>query len=147
MLTRVSCFIATIATILSLSLNSRSQTFRVVAGIDESGVTSYLEAFEYDCVTEHPCFPGGETKLTEFINEHRVYPQKAYDMGIQGRVTCWFIVNSDGHISNVSLMRSVNPLLDDEAIRIFGLMPDWVPGRIDGIPVPVRVVRSVRFKK
>ena len=118
-----------------------------MGGIDEYGITNYIEAFEYDYVPEKPTFPGGETKLTEFINANRQYPQEAYDKGIQGRVTCWFIVNSDGHVSNVSLMRSVNHLLNEEAIRIFSLMPDWIPGRIDGIPVPVRVVRSVRFKK
>lgn len=118
-----------------------------MGGIDEYGITNYIEAFEYDYVPEKPAFPGGEGKLTEFINENRQYPAEAYEKGIQGRVTCWFIVNSDGHISNVSLMRSVNNLLNEEAIRIFSLMPDWIPGRIDGIPVPVRVVRSVRFKK
>lgn len=147
MLTEIRCAIVAFATALILTIPAKSQTIRVMAGIDEYGVTSYFDAFEYDVVTEKPSFPGGECKLTEFINETRIYPAEAYNMGIQGRVTCWFIVNSDGHVSNVNLMRSVNPLLNEEAIRIFSLMPDWIPGRIDGIAVPVRVVRSVRFKK
>lgn len=124
-----------------------SQTIRINLGVDDAGYTTYMEAFEYDFVTEKPTFPGGEAKLMEFINTHRVYPPEAYKKGIQGRVTCWFIVNADGSVSNVSLLRSVNTLLNEEALRIFNLMPSWNPGRIDGIPVPVRVVRSVRFKK
>ena len=147
MSTKISRVIAILTTILFLSLSSKAQIVCISCGTDDNGVTSYIEAFEYGYVTQKPSFPGGESKLTEFINAHRNYPVEAYEKGIQGRVTCWFIVNPDGHVSNVSLMRSVNPLLNDEAIRIFSLMPDWIPGRLDGIPVPVRVVRSVRFKK
>ena len=139
--------IAAIAALIGFSTESSAQTIRINAGIDDSGYTNYIEAFEYDYVSEKPSFPGGESKLMEFINSNRVYPAEAYEKGIQGRVTCWFIVNADGSISNVNLLRSVNALLNEEAIRIFSLMPSWIPGRIDGIPVPVRVVRSVRFKK
>ena len=126
---------------------AKAQTVTVKAGIDEYGITNFIEAFEYDFVDEKPSFPGGETKLMEFINANRVYPQEAYNKGIQGRVTCWFIVNADGRVSNVNLLRSVNELLNEEALRIFSIMPPWHPGRIDGIPVPVRVVRSVKFRK
>ena len=139
--------IAFAALILWQTPGAGAQTIRINIGVDEAGFTNYIEAFEYDYVTEKPTFPGGEGKLMEFINSNRVYPAEAYERGIQGRVTCWFIVNSDGSVSNVSLLRSVNHLLNEEAIRIFSLMPNWNPGRIDGIPVPVRVVRSVRFKK
>ena len=144
---KIRTAVAVIATLLCLTLEARSQTIRINAGVDESGITNYIEAFEYDYVTEKPSFPGGEAKLVEFINSNRVYPTEAYEKGIQGRVTCWFIVNSDGSVSNVSLLRSVNELLNEEALRIFSLMPDWKPGKINGIPVPVRVVRSVRFRK
>ena len=144
---KLICAIALATTILGLTPEARSQSIRIMSGVDNDGITSYIEAFEYDYVTEKPTFPGGEAKLVEFINENRHYPREAYDRGIQGRVTCWFIVNADGSISNVSLLRSVNELLNEEALRIFSLMPAWVPGRINGVPVPVRVVRSVRFRK
>lgn len=147
MLTKLFCSLATLTALLWLSPGAHGQIIRLNVGVDEAGYTNYIEAFEYDYVTEKPSFPGGESKLMEFINTNRVYPAEAYEQGIQGRVTCWFIVNSDGSVSNVSLLRSVNSLLNEEAIRIFNLMPNWNPGRIDGIPVPVRVVRSVRFKK
>ena len=147
MLTKLFCFLATITALLGFSAKSAAQTIRINIGVDNEGITNYIEAFEYDYVTEKPSFPGGEGKLMEFINQNRIYPEEAYQKGIQGRVTCWFIVNADGSVSNVSLLRSVNSLLNEEAMRIFSLMPSWNPGRIDGIPVPVRVVRSVRFKK
>ena len=148
MLKKLYGFAAIITIIFLLAPGLKAQTIRVLAGVDEeTGIMSYIEAFEYDVVTEKPTFPGGEGKLTEFINTNRLYPQEAYNKGIQGRVTCWFIVNADGRVSNVSLLRSVNSLLDEEAIRVFGLMPPWIPGRMEGIPVPVRVVRSVCFRK
>lgn len=147
MLIKILSVFAFLAIFLGTSTPMHSQKFHIVLGYNEEGQEICIDGFENDYVTEKPSFPGGEDKLMEFINEHRVYPRQAYDKGIEGRVTCWFIVNSDGSISNISLKRSVNYFLDMEALRIFSLMPDWIPGRIDGIPVPVRVMRSVRFKK
>lgn len=133
--------------LLGVSQSASSQIVRINVNSDDKGMPTYIEAFEYDYVTEKPCFPGGEAKLTEFINANRNYPKSAYDKGIQGRVTCWFIVNTDGSVSNVSILRGVNGLLNDEAIRVFSLMPQWSPGRVNGVAVPVRVVKSIRFRK
>lgn len=126
---------------------SKGQTVTINAGIDASGATYYIEAFEYDFVSEKPTFPGGDEKFIEFVNANRRYPREAYDKGIQGRVTCSFVVNPDGSVSNVSLFKSVHALLNAEAIRILNLMPQWEPGKIDGVPVPVRVLKSIRFRK
>lgn len=147
MLTKLICFCAALAGMLGLAPRAEAQIVRINVGVDDSGYTNFIEAFEYDFVTEKPSFPGGDAKLLEFINTNRKYPREAYEKGVQGRVTCGFIVNPDGSISNIHLLRSVNALLNEEAIRIFSLMPPWHPGRIDGIPVPVRVVQSIRFKK
>lgn len=135
--------IVTLSAIMPLS----AQTRMVSAGFDGNGNTIYREVFEFDFVEEKPSFPGGEVKLMEFINQTRSYPREAYDRGIQGRVTCSFVVNEDGHISNIELLKRVHSLIDGEAIRIFSIMPDWIPGRIHGIAVPVRVIRSVRFNR
>ena len=126
---------------------ANAQTCRVNIGVNEQGIRSYIEVFEYDFVPEKPCFPGGEEKLMEFIKQTRRYPKDAYDKGIQGRVTCSFVVNADGSVSHISVLRSVNVMLNEEAMRIFDKMPDWSPGKIDGQPVPVRVIRSVTFRK
>ena len=147
MLVRIFRAVLMTIVLLGVSQSASSQMVRVNLGSNDSGGANYIDAYKYDYVQEKPSFPGGEAKLTEFINANRQYPREAYKKGIQGRVTCWFIVNTDGSVSNVSLLRSVNELLNEEALRVFNLMPDWQPGRINGIPVPVMVVRSIRFRK
>lgn len=106
-----------------------------------------MEVYEYDYVTEKPTYPGGDKNLMMFINATRNYPIEAYRKGIQGRVTCSFIVNADGSVSHISVLRGVNPSLNKEAIRVLSKMPEWIPGRLDGVAVPVRVIWSVPFRR
>lgn len=124
-----------------------SQTCRINCGINQSGHQSYKEVYEYDFVSEKPAFPGGGTSLLEFLNHNRQYPEEAYRKGIQGRVTCQFVVNADGSVTDIHLIRGVEPSLNREAIRLFSIMPDWKPGRHNGKPVPVRVIWSVPFRR
>ena len=124
-----------------------AQTCRVNIGSTPTGAMSYIEVFEYDYVTDKPCFPGGDGKLMKFINDTREYPKPAYDRGIQGRVTCSFVVNIDGTVSHISVLRGVEPSLNKEAIRILSKMPEWHPGKLNGQPVPTRVIWSVPFRK
>ena len=72
---------------------------------------------------------------------------EAYEKGIEGRVICSFVVNSDGSISNIQILRGVEKSLNNEAVRIISKMPDWVPGKIDGQNVPVRVIHPIVFRK
>ncbi|MDE6218191.1 MAG: energy transducer TonB [Muribaculaceae bacterium] len=142
--------ILSIATLLLMVLFAPdlfSQTFRISSGVTPSGARCYMEVFEYDYVQEKPSFPGGDGKFMEFINANRNYPQEAYKKGIQGRVTCSFVVNTDGSVSHIQVLRSVAPSLNEEAVRILRMMPTWHPGRINGQTVPVRVIRSVPFRK
>ena len=132
--------------LLGISNTASAQIITINVG-GSNGSENYMQVYEYDAVTVKPCFPGGEEKLTDFINTHRQYPKAAYDKGIQGTVSCWFIVNTDGSVSNISIRKSISALLDNEAVRIFSLMPKWSPGRINGMAVPVRVFRSVKFRK
>lgn len=127
--------------------NAKAQTCRVSMGVTPEGQKSYMEVYEYDYVTEKPAFPGGDWKLVEFINTTRRYPKKAFDAGIQGRVTCSFVVNANGAISHIQVLKSVEDSLNEEAIRVLASMPDWEPGRLEGKPVPVRVIRSICFRK
>lgn len=139
---------ALIAVIMSLgTLTASAQTCRVSTGIGANGCQNYIEVFEYDYVTEKPTFPGGDGELMAYINHCREYPKSAYDRGIQGRVTCSFVVNSEGEISCIQVLKGVDPELNREAVRIFSEMPRWRPGRLDGKPVPVRVIRAVPFRK
>lgn len=133
--------------LLGTGLPVFSQTCRVNIGSRASGCLNYIEVYEYDFVSEKPSFPGGDSNLMTFINDTRKYPQEAYKKGIQGRVTCSFVVNTDGSVTHISVLRGVEPSLNKEAIRILSLMPEWIPGRHEGKVVPVRVVWSVPFRK
>lgn len=125
----------------------KAQTTRVNIGTSPSGCVNYMEVYEYDYVSEKPSFPGGDAQLLKFINNNRKYPKSAYDRGIQGRVTCSFVVNTDGSISHISVLRGVEPSLNKEAMRVIGKMPEWKPGKHNGQPVPTRVVWSVPFRR
>lgn len=126
--------------------NLKAQTFRVTSS-HSNGYTTYIEVYEYDYVDQKPEFPGGGQSMLNFINEERIYPEEAYLQGIEGRVTCAFIINSDGSVSNISIIKGCEPSLNKEAKRIISKMPHWSPGKIDNIPVPVRVICSVPFRK
>lgn len=132
---------------LTIQNGATAQTCRISSGTTPSGVKSYVEVYEYDFVSEKPSFPGGDRLLVSFINENRKYPEEAYKKGIQGRVTCSFVVNVDGSISHISILRGVEASLNKEALRIMREMPEWIPGKHEGRPVPVRVVWSVPFRK
>lgn len=129
------------------AMDIHAQTCRVTAGRTSGGAKAYLEVFEYDYVSEKPSFPGGDTELISFINKNRQYPKEAYKKGIQGRVTCAFVVNTDGTVSHISILKGVEQSLNKEAMRILEKMPEWKPGKHDGHAVPVRVIWSVPFRK
>ena len=130
-----------------LASDVQAQTFRISCGENAEGHQIYKEIYEYDYVSEKPMFPGGEHKLLKFINKTREYPQKAYEANIQGRVICSFIVDCDGSIKYIQILKGVEESLNQEAIRIIQKMPDWIPGRIDGQVIPVRVVYPIAFRK
>lgn len=132
---------------LGASLTADAQTCRVSMGTSAQGHPCYMEVYEYDYVSDKPTFPGGDTQLVEFINANRCYPDKAYKDGIQGRVTCSFVVNANGQISHIKVLKSVEESLNREAVRILSCMPDWTPGKVNGKAVPVRVIRSIPFRK
>lgn len=96
-------------------------------------------------VENQPEFPGGPTALMNFINENIKYPPIAYENGIQGRVICNFVVGKDGSINDVKVVRSVDPSLDKEAVRVLESMPAWLPGKQRGQPVSVRFTLPVVF--
>ena len=75
--------------------------------------------------------------MLQFIGQNVVYPQDAIENRIQGTVMLRFVVSSTGEVTRVEVTRSVDPLLDSEALRVIGSLPRWKPGRQDGNPVPV----------
>lgn len=100
----------------------------------------------YDVVEQMPSFPGGISGLMTYLNQNTRYPAEAQENCVQGRVVVSFVVGKDGHISDVTVLRSVDPSLDKEAIRVIRNMPRWSPGKQGGEPVRVRYNVPVSFR-
>ncbi len=100
----------------------------------------------FQVVETMPSFPGGDAALFKFLSENVKYPVIAQENGIQGRVICQFVVNRDGSIVDVVVVRPVDPSLDKEAIRVIKSMPRWTPGRQRGKSVRVKYTLPVNFR-
>lgn len=110
--------------------------------VDKTKITN--EAIEPDNklvkVEQMQSFPGGDAKLLEWLSKNVRYPAVAEENEVQGRVILQYVVGADGSINNVSIKRSVDPSLDKEA------MPNWIPGIVNGKPVPVWLTLPVTFQ-
>jgi len=100
----------------------------------------------YDLVDEMPSFPGGLEELYKWIDNNVQYPAVARENGIEGRVILKFIVEKEGSLSDSTVIHSVHPMVDREALRLVGQMPKWNPGRRAGVPVRVRYCLPIKFK-
>ena len=100
----------------------------------------------FDVVEEMPSFPGGQGALMAFLSSNIKYPVVAQENGVQGRVIVGFVVEKDGSISDVKVMRSVDPSLDREAQRVVKAMPKWKPGKQNGSAVRVKYTVPVVFR-
>ena len=100
----------------------------------------------FKIVEEMPAFPGGEAKLMEYVAKNVKYPQIARETGVQGRVYVNFVVEPDGSVSNVSVLRGIGGGCDEEAVRVVKNMPKWKPGKQRGKAVRVSYMLPVNFK-
>jgi protein TonB len=100
----------------------------------------------FQIVEEMPSYPGGEQKLMEFVAKNIKYPQIARETGIQGRVFVGFVVETDGSVSNVKVLRGIGGGCDEEAMRVVKSMPKWKPGKQRGKAVRVSYMLPVNFK-
>jgi protein TonB len=103
------------------------------------------EAEPFVVVEEMPMFPGGEPALLQYIAEHTQYPEVAKENNIQGKVIVRFCVTSKGGVDKVSVLKSVDPELDKEAIRVVETLPTFKPGKQGGKPVPVWYMVPINF--
>ena len=113
---------------------------------EDSVKSSVTEEVVFVVVEEMPEYPEGVEAMMKFLSDSVVYPPEAKDKGIQGRVICNFIVNKDGSITDVNIVRGVDPLIDAEAIRVIESMPKWKPGKQRGQAVDVRFTLPVVFR-
>ncbi len=124
---------------------------RVVVKAESAEDTAQIKNVEstektFEVVEQMPAFPGGDAALMKYLSENIKYPEAAEKAGEQGRVVVNFIVEKDGAISNVNVVRSVTSTLDAEAVRVIKAMPKWVPGKQDGQFVRVKYNVPVSFR-
>ena len=100
----------------------------------------------FQIVEEMPAYPGGDAKLMEYVAKNIKYPQIARETGIQGRVFVGFVVEPDGSVSNVKVLRGIGGGCDEEAMRVVKSMPKWKPGKQRGKAVRVSYMLPVNFK-
>lgn len=101
----------------------------------------------YDIVEQQPEFPGGPSAMAKWLGDNIKYPAEAAKNNIQGRVIVQFVVGSDGTVGGAKIMRGVDPLLDQEALRVINAMPKWTPGKQDGKVVAVKYTIPVTFRQ
>ena len=100
----------------------------------------------FEAVEQMPQFPGGDAALMKYISSNLMYPPVAAENGIQGRVILRFVVSKTGNIEQIQVLRSPDPSLEKEAIRVVKSMPKWVPGKQNGVSVPVYFTLPVTFR-
>ncbi len=121
--------------------------------IDESTEIEFIETVEEEVVEEQiftivedmPSFPGGEAALLKYLGNNIKYPALAKDAGIQGTVFVTFVVDEEGNVKDVRVLRSIGGGCDEEAIRVVESMPKWTPGKQRGKPVKVQYNLPIRF--
>jgi protein TonB len=96
-------------------------------------------------IEEKPEFPGGQEALLTYIAKNTVYPDSAKENGIEGKVFISFVINKEGYVTRVKTIRSVHPLLDNEAVRVIESLPQWKPGKQRGQYVNVQFQIPINF--
>ena len=105
------------------------------------------EAIPFQLVEDKPSFQGGDAnQFSKWVNQRLVYPETAKENGVQGRVTLQFTVGKDGSVTDVKVLRSADPELDQEAVRVVSMSPKWEPGKQRGRAVPVIYTFPVIFQ-
>ena len=132
----------------SIEVNTEeTETEVVIAAPVEAPVEEEEEEVVFVVVVSMPEFPGGQQALFKYLSENVKYPVIAQENGIQGRVICQFVVNRDGSIVDVEVVRSAGDAsLDKEAVRVIKSMPKWKPGKQRGKAVRVKYTLPVNFK-
>lgn len=134
----------------AIDYNEGSDEAEHVLKVNEKVVDEVPPAVEetkiFEVVEQMPSFPGGDAALMQFLSKNIKYPVVAEENGIQGRVIATFVVERDGSITDVKVVKSVDPSLDKEAIRVLKSMPKWIPGKQNGSAVRVKYTVPVTFR-
>ena len=124
---------------------TNKEVVEVVQQVTEEVQETDVVEVPFVVVEEMPMYPGGDAALLKYINEHAQYPEVAKENNIQGRVIIRFCVTAKGGVSQVSVLKGVDPELDKEAIRVVNTLPAFKPGKQGGKPVPVWYMVPITF--
>ena len=134
-------------------LVAQEEDEQVLGGVQDPGIMAELQMMAPDTTKvfgdiaeQMPMFPGGDRKLMEYLASSIQYPPECEESCIQGRVIVTFVVERDGSISQAKVAKSLDPLLDAEALRVVNAMPKWIPGRQNGVTVAVKYTIPVTFR-
>ena len=120
---------------------------KVVQGVEVPNYKPVIQEGEiFTVVEEMPQFPGGMPEAMKFLAKNIKYPVESQKAKIEGRVIVQFVVKENGKVADIKVMRGVSPELDAEAIRVVGLMPDWIPGKQRGKAVAVKYTMPIMFR-
>ena len=128
-----------------LVLMSLMAVFCLTTVSAQKTVVSQKNEEVFDVVEQMPEYPGGMQALFEFMSQNIKYPADAQKQKVEGRVLAKFIVETDGSISNIEVVKQAFPSLDAEAVRVIQAMPKWKPGRQKGQAVRVKFVLPINF--
>ncbi|GEM_PF-3729613 len=141
----------TVIFILLIEINGNAQVDQSVPNEDSVVNTIKVKSKEdtnlvFDVVEKMPEFPGGQVEMMNFLSKNINYPSVALEQGMQGRVYVQFVIWKDGSVRDVKVLRGVGSPLDNEAIRVIKMMPNWEPGIQRGVPVNSRYTLPIKFK-
>ena len=128
--------------------NVEAPTEDVVVEVKDEGpkvIETPVQAEIFTVVEEQPGYPGGEEARISYLQQNIKYPEEAKELGIQGKVFVTFVVEVDGSITDVRVLRGIGGGCDEEAIRVVKSMPKWVPGKQRGVPVRVQFNLPIKF--
>ena len=127
-------------------LTQKESQFRDSAEQQNQQEISSADNNVYDVVDQMPMFPGGSSGLNAYLAQNIKYPLVAEENGIQGRVLVSCVIDHDGSVTEVQVIKGVDPSLDKEAVRVVKAMPKWTPGTLNGNKVRVRYTVPVVFR-
>lgn len=130
----------------NISCVSTENNEELSAATEESRTANVPESEIHMVTEEMPEFPGGMTECMRFLSKNIKYPAQSMEKGIQGRVIVQMVITKDGDITGAKVVRSVDPLLDAEALRVINSMPKWKPGKQNGEAVNVKYTIPVTFR-
>jgi protein TonB len=113
---------------------------------DSTSLQNNVTIYEYYQCDEKAAFPGGDRELLKYISEHIIYPQTEIECPIEGTVYIKFVVTKTGEIGGVIVKRSVDKMMDDDAVKVVKSLPKWEPAKIKGEPVNSWFIVPVKFK-